>query len=334
VEAVEAAAPTPEPEAPKPSAPQTMRPRLPRGTQDFYIPAGPDVPANEINYVPAVIRVGEARFQDSRKGISGTESVAMVNRIDPASGEVNWSQILELPNQMKVSQLSAEPLAGASFSELPQSFLESKFWTELKKELVDFLYGNHTITVYKSPMTGMYSNLGESEGDFRARLVHAAHELRDEKVDELQDAYAKKIETIEDRITRAMDVVAEQQAQANSAKVDTAIRIGGTILSAVLGRAVSRKSSSAMSGASKAWKESRDVARAEEKVEDYQEDLKELEREAEEEIAKLKEAMDPMVEKLETLSLSPLKKNCSAKAVGIVWMPYRVNPQPTLGAAW
>ena len=334
VEAVQAAAPTPEPEAPKPPDPLPMRPRLPRGAEDFFMPAGAGVPAEEINYVPAVIRVGEVRYQDSRKGISGTESVALINKIDPESGEVSWNQALELPNGMQVSQLGREPLPGASFSELPQSMLESKQWTDLKKELVDFLYGNHTITVFKSPMTGMYSNLGESEGEFRARLVHAAHELRDEKVDELQDSYEKKIETLEDRIARAMDEVAEQQAQASTAKMDTAMKIGGTILSAVLGRAISRKSSSAMSGASRAWKESRDVARAKEKVEDYQEDLEDLERECEEEVEKLKEAMDPMLEKLESISLSPLKKNCSAKAVGIVWMPYRVNPQPQLGAAW
>ena len=239
-----------------------------------------------------------------------------------------------MPNQMKVSQLGNEPVDGAAFSPLPQSMLDSNLWTNLGKELVDYLYGNHTITVFKSPLTGQHSNLGETEGEFRARLVHAAHEIRDEKVDELQDSYERKIKTIEDRIARAMDTVAEQQAQASSAKLDTAMKIGSTILGAVLGRSISTKSRSAMSGASRAWKEDRDVARAKEKVEDYQKDLEDLERECEEEIGNLKEAMDPMNEKLETLSLSPLKKNCSAKAVGIVWMPYRVNPEPQLGAAW
>jgi len=36
-----------------------------------------------------VIRVGEVRYQDSRKGISGAIPVAMVNAIDPDLGEVN-----------------------------------------------------------------------------------------------------------------------------------------------------------------------------------------------------------------------------------------------------
>jgi len=179
------------------------------------------------------------------------------------------------------------------------------------------------------------SNLGEAEGDFRARLVHAAHEARDKKVEELRESYEKKVKTVEDRLAKAMDTVAEQKTQANTAKMDTAMRIGSTILGAILGKRISSTSGrGAMSGASRSWKESRDVSRAEEKVDDYQAELDAIEEDCEKQIEKLKAAMDPMSEELETISLTPLKKNCTAKAVGIVWMPYRVNPQPQLGAAW
>lgn len=334
VEAKAEARPTPSPEAPKPQAPQALRPRLPKGADDYFIPAGADVPPDEINYVPAIIRIGEVRYSDSKKGISGSEKVAMLNKIDLDTGEPDWSKDLELPNGLTVSQLGRDPVSGTAFSELPQSMLETKLWSTLEKELVDWLYSNHSLKIFQSPLTGMYSNLGELEGDFRARLVHAAHEIRDEKVEELREEYEKKFKTLEDRIARAMDTVAEQKAQASSAKMDTAMKIGGTILGAVLGRSIGRRSSSAFSGASRAWKESRDVARAEDKVEDYQEELEELEAKCEEEVEKLKESMDPMNEKLEEVHITPLKKNCSAKSVGIVWMPYRTNPQPQLGAAW
>ena len=335
IAAAKAAAPTPAAEAAKPAAPQPMRPRLPRGASDYFIPAGAGIPATEINYVPAVIRVGEVRYVDAAKGINGAEATAMVNKIDSASGAIDWSQTLELPNGLTVSQLGSEPVAGAAFSELPQALLDTKLWSTLDKELVDWLYANHTCTVFKSPLTGLLSNLAETEGDFRARLVHAAHEARDKKVEDLRATYEKKIKTVEDRLAKAMDTVAEQKAQANTAKMDTAMRIGSTILGAILGKRISSTSGrGAMSGASRSWKESRDVARSEEKVDDYQTELDAIEEDCEKEIEKLKAAMDPMSEKLETISLTPLKKNCTAKAVGIVWMPYRVNPQPQLGAAW
>src|SRR5690606_9266751 len=106
-------------------------------------------------------------------------------------------------------------------------------------------------------------------------------------------------------------------------------------LGAILGKRISSTAGrGAVSGASRAWKESRDVARAKAKVEDYEEELEAMEEDCEKEIEALKAAMDPMSESLETIRLTPLKKNCSTRSVGIVWMPYRLNPEPQLGAAW
>jgi predicted nucleic acid-binding Zn-ribbon protein len=151
----------------------------------------------------------------------------------------------------------------------------------------------------------------------------------------LRASYEKKIKAIEDKIAKAMDAVQDQKSQANSAKMDTAMRVGSTLLGALLGKRISTTSGrGAMSGASKAWKESRDVARAEEKVDEYQSELEKIEADCEEQVEKLKATIDPMTERLETLTVTPLKKNCACKAVGIAWMPYRVNAQPTLGAAW
>ena len=64
------------------------------------------------------------------------------------------------------------------------------------------------------------------------------------------------------------------------------------------------------------------------------EDLEEMERECEEAIAALKEQMDPMKEKLGVIHLSPPRKNCSLKAVGVVWMPYRVDTESQPESAW
>lgn len=334
--AAQAAKSAPAGQAAKPrKQPQIMRPRLPKEADEYFVPTSPDAPAEEISYLPAVIRVGEIRFNDAAKKIQGERLVVMVNNFIKSSGEIDWRKDLELSNGLQLSQLAREPLAGASFAELPpQLAMESKTWTQMKKDLVNWLYNNFSVTIYQSPLTGEYSNIGETEGEFRARLVHVAREIRDKKVEELRETFHKKIETLEDRIARGMDEVAEQESQASSAKMDTALRIGTGILGAVLGRRFGRGRGGAMSGASRAWKESRDVSRAREKVEDLKDDLGDLERECEEEVKKLEEAMDPMKEKLAETVLTPYKKNCSARSVGIIWLPYRVQSEPKLGAAW
>ncbi|MBL9155203.1 MAG: DUF87 domain-containing protein [Verrucomicrobiales bacterium] len=322
--------------APKLEKPKPLRPRLPKGVAEYFVPAGPGVPGEEIHYAPAVIRVGEVRFNDAKKGINGSNEVVHVNPIDLESGAIDWNREIELPAGMTPQQLSLEPLPGASFADLPLNLIESKAWTGLGKEFVDWLYANEALTLYFSPLSGEHSRIGETEGDFRARLVHSAHEARDKKVEELRQKYAKQIEAAEARITKAMDELDDQKSQASSAKMSTVMSIGTSILGAVLGRRVSLGTSGrgAMSGASRAWKESRDVSRAEEKVTKLEDELVAIEADCEKEIEKLKAAMDPMRESLQPVRLTPLKKDCSAKSVGIVWLPYRTQTEPTTSAAW
>ncbi|MEX2581034.1 MAG: ATP-binding protein [Verrucomicrobiales bacterium] len=234
-EAARSSVPPPPAEVPRSVAPKRQIPRLPRGAENFFVPAGAGVAGEEIEYAPAVIGIGEAIYQDHAKGISGTVEVAKVNEIDLRSGDIDWSKDLELPDGLQVGQLGREPVDGASFVELPQTMLNSKTWNGLGKDLIDWLYARHSTTVFRSPLTGLHSNIGESEGDFRARLLHAAHEERDRQVEELKERYGKKVAALETRIARAMDTVAEQKAQAGTAKMDTAMRVGGTLLSASLG---------------------------------------------------------------------------------------------------
>jgi Helicase HerA, central domain len=324
-------------DAPAPSAtaaaPSAARPRLPRGADDAFLPIAPGVEGESIHYLPMVCRIGEVRYSDPKKGIDGASTTTLLNRL-LSGGAVDWQKSEPLPEGHSTTQLEREPQAAASFGEIPQAMLESKFWADLGKEFVEELYARQSLTLWQSPGSGLLSLIGESEGDFRARLVHAAREARDAKVAELQEAFAKKFAAAEAQVMKARDALAEQEAQASSAKMDTAVRIGGTILGAVLGRSIRTGSRSSMTGASKAWKEGRDVARAEAAVSEREESLADLEQECEKAVDELKSALDPMTEKLTPVVLTPLKKNCSAQSVGILWMPYRGGASGPQVPAW
>lgn len=321
--------------APRLEKPVPIRPKLPKGVAEYFMPAADGASGEEIEYSPALIRIGEVRFNDAKKGIAGTNEVVHVNPIDLGRGTIDLHHRIDLPAGMKPQQLSRDPLPGASFAELPLNLIETKVWTGMEKDFVDWLYGNESLTVFFSPLSGEYSKVGETEGDFRARLVHSAHEARDKKVEELRQKFSKQIDAVEAKVGKAMDVLEDQKSQASSAKMSTVMSIGASILNAVLGRRVGISSGrGAMSGASRAWKESRDVARAEESVEKLEDELTKLEEDCEKEVEKLKAAMDPMRETFEQNRLTPLKKDCAAKSVGVVWLPYRKQTQPTKGAAW
>ena len=85
---------------------------------------------------------------------------------------------------------------------------------------------------------------------------------------------------------------------------------------------------------SRAWKESRDVAKAKRKVEDLQEEITELETELEEKIDELKDQFDPETTELEPFEIKPLKKNIKVKACGLAWLPHIRRGESELEQAW
>lgn len=310
------------------------QPNLPKGINNFFLPSSAAIPGVELSYVPALLRSATIFYNDSKKGIKGKKPLTLFNPIDLESGEINWNEDQELPNNLRLQGLESRPVGGASFATLPALAFESKTYTVARKEFIDWIYANESLTLMKSPHSGLYSKMGESEGDFRARLVLAGREERDDKIEELRKKFLKKIKIAEDKVDRALDRLDDQKAQASTAKLDTMMRVGGTILGAVLGRRVGRSSRSSLTGASRALKERRDVARAKEKVEDYQRDLEELEEEARQAVEELAHELDPMLEELDTVEISPLKKNISADDIGILWLPYREQSAPVLAGAW
>jgi hypothetical protein len=171
------------------------------------------------------------------------------------------------------------------------------------------------------------SKPGESEREFRMRLRQVGREERDQHNDGLRKKYAPKIAALQDRIRRAEQLVARQQTEARSSQLQTAISIGATVLGAFLGRkALSAtnlgKATTAIRGAGRAIKESKDVGQAEENVTALQQQLAELETQFKAEAEALTAATDPLAEKLEPLSLKPPKSNITIKLVTLAWCPH------------
>lgn len=171
------------------------------------------------------------------------------------------------------------------------------------------------------------------------RLQQTGREERDQHSDGLRKKYAPKIAALQDRIRRAEQMVARQQTEARSSQLQTAISIGATVLGAFLGRKTLSatnlgKATTAIRGAGRAIKESKDVGQAEENVTALQQQLAELEAQFKGEAESLAAATDPLTEKLETLSLKPTKSNITVKLVTLAWCPHWRDESGTAIPAW
>ncbi len=305
---------------------------------EYFLPPAAEYLDRELIYLPAVVRAAEVRYADAKLQVNGGKTVVKLNRLAEDSDRVAWEDSLGLPEGMNITHFQRKPGKVSEWGGLPHAATEQSFYTALRDEFADWLYHHEKLEIWSAPLFNLVSRPGESEGDFRARLLHAAHEARDKAVAELEARHQKRIGSLSTSLDRAKIKVEEQAAQANAAKVSTAMTIGGAIFSSLFGgrsRGISAtKARTATSGASRVWKEGQDVARAKDEVKRLESDLGAVETEMAREVEALKEQFDAARTPLETVQIDALKKNIAPKVCGLAWLPFVQKSQFELQEAW
>jgi hypothetical protein len=187
------------------------------------------------------------------------------------------------------------------------------------------VYGSKKLELLRSAEPPLVSQPGETEGQFRVRLQQAARETRDAAVERLRQQYAPKIATLQERLRRAQAAEEREASQASSAKLQTAISFGATLLGAFMGRkAVSMstvgRATTAARGVGRSMKEAEDVKRAAESVASVQQQIDALEAELREQTAGVEAKM--VSAPLEPLTISPKKTGIAVQLVALTWVPY------------
>jgi hypothetical protein len=297
-----------------PAAKASARPMVGAGVTEKFAPPAGD-PA-EVTYKPHLLRVGTVHFASTKAGIEGSRKVRKVNAILPEA--IDWER--DLPPPLKPEDLGPEPASGAGFAALPGFAMNAANYKQVEKDFAEWLYRNERADIFTCPALKAYSEIGESEAEFRARLSQKAREARDAVLEKVRAATNKKLETLGSRLQTAEAGLARQKAESQSAKMQAGVSILGGLLGGLMGR--KRSASSALSKGTSAYKQHQDVAAAEDKVETVQQQMEELNRQLEAEIATLSQSYDPTALVLETESLKPTKTNVSVESVALLWLPY------------
>jgi len=324
--------------APSTTSAASGRPAIAPDVQQFYIPPRGSAPGDAaLLYQPMVLGSARVSFVDNKIGIDESVDVCRLTTITDEAIPVSWENSQEA--SVGVSDLEKEAAGDAGYKEPPPVAGKAKSYQGWTKDFVSFLYGNQKLELLKSPGTREYSKPGESERDFRVRLQQSAREARDAQVEQLRQKYAPKITQFQDRIRRAQQAVDRESAQANQAKLQTAISFGTTLLGALFGRkAVSvstlGRATTAARGVGRSMKEQQDIGRAGETVEALQEQLNALEAELQTETQALEAKIDAQNETLETISIKPKKTNISVQLVALAWAPYWRDESGDATSAW
>lgn len=317
---------------------QSDRPLLPPGVPQQFIPVRSAKPSGAaLVYQPMLLGAAKVRFVDNKASIDLIHDTIVLLPIADGAFAADWDESIEA--RLELADLEQQPAEGALFANLPGLAGKAKNYEGFSKDFGGWIYRTQNLVILRSPSTREVSMPGEPERDFRVRLQQAGREQRDQQSEALRKKYSPKIAVLQDRIRRAEQMVERQQAESRSSQLQAAISVGATILGAFLGRKTISagnigKATTAIRGAGRAMKESKDVSQAEDNVAALQQQLAVLEAEFKAEADALAVATDPLTEKLDLLSLKPSKSNIVVKLVALAWAPQWRAADGTLVPAW
>jgi hypothetical protein len=312
------------------------RPMLPAGVSQYFLPPRKSGGAG-LKYHPMIYGAAQVRYVDARLKIDSPADIAVVTPVVDGPIPVDWNAAT--PIDIGPSDLDAAPAADIGFVDLPANVVNAKSMDGWGKDFATWVYGTQTIELLRATQSGVVSNPGESERDFRIRLQHGSRESRDKMVEELRQKYAPKTAAAQERLRRAQQAVERESQQAKAQTLQTAISFGTTLVGALIGRkAVSAstlgRATTAARGVGRTVKESQDIGRAKETVDAVQQQIQQLDEELRTEIAAIEGRFNAAAEPLEKQTCKPKRTNIAVRLMTLVWAPYVVGTDGSSMPAW
>jgi hypothetical protein len=301
---------------------------LPPSIQEYFLPGKGSLSASErLVYRPMVAGTSRLHFVSKIDNVDKWETVSLLAPLTQDVKDIAWEEATAYETEIS---LQKEGLPQGQFSQLPNAAALPASYTSWKTSLGRYLYQNRVMKLWKSPDLKETSLPEESEGDFRARLMHLAREKRDLGMEKLRQRYAPKLARLQDRLRRAEMRVEREKSQYGQQKMQTAISMGATLLGAVFGRKVTStgnvgRATTTFRGVGRAAREKEDIGRAMQEVKIVQEKLYQMEEEFQEEMDKTKDAYSPEDLELEEIVVRPRKSDIFVSPISLVWSPWLVG---------
>ena len=297
---------------------------VPDSVEQYFVEPNDRIGADErLVYRPALLGRGRLHFVKSTYKIDIWEEMTFLSSIK--GGEMPDEIWDELPALDRELDLSRRPFEGAEFAKLPGDMQKSKNFTTWKKELKEFLYRGQSMEIWKCEELKLYSQPGETLGDFKVRLEQEVSEKRDDDTEKLRKKYGKKFQAFRTKIRKAEDKVEVEEAQYRQNRMSSYVSAGSTLLGALLGRRSTRSAGTTVRSFGRSAKDKDDIGRAKDNLEELQQEYEDLEAEFNEAVDELEDKLS--VDNLEftDLKVTPRKSDISVEDFGVVWLPWRID---------
>jgi hypothetical protein len=311
---------------------------VPAEVPQYYLPLRGAIPTGPtLVYQAGVLAAATINFVNTKTGASNLNRIRRIAKAPESALAIDWEKAETL--EPTLEELDRQPASGATLAPLPAAMAKVTSYRSWGGDFSDWAFRTQTMEILKSPTYKISSNPGESEEDFRDRLLGVATAKQNEELEKLKKKYEAKHATLEQRLLRAEQAREREAEQARGRKMQTFISFGATAIAALFGSkrfgtGTQGRATTAMRDVARSIDQAGDVKRADQNVEVAKQKLEDLEARHQEDIDSLTAKYDTGKEDLERVLMRPRKSDITLDALGLVWMPYWQDASGTMTGAW
>lgn len=280
-------------------------------------------PVGEVTYEPAFLATVELHHGNARYDVDEHSTRTLIAPIRDVTPTQLWKQ----SHVTRADQLveNDEPVAGATWGELPRGALSKSRLKSVESALKSHLHKEEVMTIFRCRELKLTGQAGEDRAAFVARCRQALRESRDDEVEKVKAKFAKKHAALMRKVRRAEEKLAREQSQVKDKKIDTALSVGTTVIGAIFGRRTSvtghaSRAASAARRGSRVLKEQEDVKRAELALGDLQQEVVDLDEELQWALTEVK-ADASEVPPIDEVKIKPKKNEITVERFVLAWVP-------------
>lgn len=216
------------------------------------------------------------------------------------------------------NQLIEEPQSGINFAALPEFMTKSSWWSSQEKEFEHWIYETDVVAVRTNKSLGITAGPEVDEDEFSKQCQKAADEKIKDETAKLESKFLSRQKSIESKIKTQQTKVEKLKKEATSRGLDTALRVGTTLLNLATKKRLTGLSSSATKARMTSDAKGR-LTEAENLLENYQNELTVLDSELEQEKQKIIDKWTAELDNTSAVKLTPTKQNIRITQFGIAW---------------
>ncbi|QDU86886.1 AAA-like domain protein [Pirellulimonas nuda] len=307
-------------EAPLPDGRGSRRPIVPHGVTERFVRYEEKLPRDaQLTYQPALYAHAKAHFVrttgediDVWRDLYWTAPLA-----DEAAAGV-WSQAQRRDDALTLAET---PTLELPFEEFPSGLVSEKAFKQHGRDLEEMIYQSERLRLWECAALGERSGLDEEEAAFRQRLEGACDRKLKAEMDAIETAFAAKIKRADASVASKQKKYDEQNSQFWGRLFGFVWKLIDLALSAIQGRAVSRRSSSSATAARQAATERGQAQRAKADLDEATAARAALDEQLD--AAKVEAALkyDPQRLVLEPIEIAPRKSDIDVESLVLVWLP-------------